>query len=87
MYEQFEISLLYFFHFFFLNAWQGVLYHVRGEHTWAEASCRHGPHVEEECTRKALEKSSKAMAALRKIVLDHSSLTYISMFASGEHCC
>ena len=41
---------------------------MRGEHTWAEASCRHGPHVEEECTRKA--KSSKAMPALRKIVLD-----------------
>ena len=50
--------------------WQGVLHHVCGEHVWAESSCKHGPHVEEENARKTLEKSSKAMAALRKIVMD-----------------
>ena len=80
MYEQFEISLLYFFHFFFLNAWQGVLYHVRGEHTWAEASCRHGPHVEEESIKKPLAKSSKAMVALCKIVLDPKRLSNLHFY-------
>ena len=48
-----------------------------GKHTWAEASCRHGPHVEEESIRKPLAKSSKAMVALCKIVVMSSNVLVV----------
>ena len=41
-----------------------------GEHKWAESECKHGPQAEEDESKPPLAKSSKAMEALRKIVLD-----------------
>ena len=46
-----------------------MLHHVCGEHTWATGQCKHDP-LGDESAKKYLEKNSKAMAALRKIVLD-----------------
>ena len=51
-----------------------------GEHSWAESACRHGPHVETENSKKPLSKSSKAMAALRKIVLDKKWLVNLHFY-------
>ena len=48
----------------------GVLHHVGGEHSWATGQCKHEPINDMENNKKYLEKGSKAMAALRKIVLD-----------------
>lgn len=52
--------------------WQGVLHHVCGEHEWAQGHCEHEALDDEEdnSSRKYLSKDSKALAALRKIVLD-----------------
>ena len=62
------------------DSWQGVLHHVCGEHSWAESSCNHGPHVEGESSKKPLDKSSKTMAALRKIVLDKKWLQNLHFY-------
>lgn len=51
-----------------------------GEHSWAESACRHGPHVETENAKKPLSKSSKAMAALRKVVLDKKWLVNLHFY-------
>lgn len=51
------------------ETWSGVLHHVCGEHTWATGQCKHNP-IGDEANDKYLEKSSKALATLRKIVLD-----------------
>ena len=57
-----------------------------GSYKWAESSCNHGPHVEHESSRKPLSRSSKALAALRKIVLDPKWLSNLHfMFDSGEY--
>ena len=71
------------FLFFFLNCkketWVGVLHHVCGEHTWATGQCKHDP-LGDESSKKYLEKNSKAMAALRKIVLDPKWLSSLHFY-------
>ena len=41
-----------------------------GEHEWADGECMHGPLTETEAQKTYLEKDSKAMEALRKVVMD-----------------
>ena len=41
-----------------------------GEHEWADGECDHGPLVSEEGGKAVLAKGSKAMEAIRKIVID-----------------
>ena len=62
------------------DSWQGVLHHVCGEHSWAESQCSHGAHVEEESSKKYLTKTSKAMAALRKVILDWTWLQNLHFY-------
>ena len=54
-----------------------MLHHVCGEHTWATGQCKHDP-LSDESAKKYLEKNSKAMAALRKIVLDPKMAEFTS---------
>ena len=54
-----------------MDTWCGVLHHVCGEHTWATGQCKHDAIEDVALSNKNyLEKGSKAMAALRKLVLD-----------------
>ena len=41
-----------------------------GEHEWADGECLHGPLTETEAHKTCLEKDSKAMEALRNVVMD-----------------
>lgn len=52
------------------DTWVGALYHVCGEHSWASGRCKHEDQENTEGSNNYLNKDSKAMAALRKIVLD-----------------
>lgn len=52
------------------DTWVGVLHHVCGEHSWASGRCKHEDQENTEGPNNYLNKDSKAMAALRKIVLD-----------------
>ena len=61
--------------FFFLvshvqNKWFGVLHHVVGEHEWHDGQCSHGPLTSAENGKPLLDKGSKAMDALRKVIMD-----------------
>ena len=47
-----------------------MLHHVAGEHEWADGECNHGPLVETETDKVFLDKNSKALEAIRKIVTD-----------------
>ncbi|XP_020912972.2 uncharacterized protein LOC110250696 [Exaiptasia diaphana] len=69
--------------FFLEESWLGLLHHVCGEHTWAESSCSHEP--ETESNTKYLRKSSKAMEALRKIVLDAKWLKTLHFYVKFRH--
>ena len=77
-------NLLHYFNIiFFFNCkketWVGVLHHVCGEHTWPTGQCKHDP-LGDESAKKYLEKNSKAMAALRKIVLDPKWLSSLHFY-------
>ena len=50
--------------------WLGVLHHVVGEHVWSDGQCSHGPLTASETAKPQLEKGSKAMEALTKVVFD-----------------
>ncbi|XP_068709173.1 uncharacterized protein [Montipora foliosa] len=66
------------------ETWVGVLHHVCGEHTWATGQCKHDP-LGDESAKKYLEKNSKAMAALRKIVLDPKWLSSLHFYVNFRH--
>ena len=57
-----------------------VFHHVCGEHSWAESHCSHNVHVEEESSKKYLTKTSKEMAALRKVILDRKWLQNLHFY-------
>ena len=44
--------------------------YVEGEHEWADGECDHGPLVAEQDGKTILSKNSKAMEAVRKVVID-----------------
>jgi hypothetical protein len=50
--------------------WIGVIHHVAGEHEWGDGECNHGPLVAAETGRIFLKKDSKALEAIRRVVLD-----------------
>ena len=50
--------------------WLGVLHHVVGEHEWSDGECSHGPLSASEPAKPLLEKGSKAMEALTKVIFD-----------------
>lgn len=50
--------------------WFGVLHHVVGEHEWHDGQCSHGPLTSAETGKPLIAKDSKAMEALRKVVMD-----------------
>ncbi|PFX12751.1 hypothetical protein AWC38_SpisGene23241, partial [Stylophora pistillata] len=63
-----------------VEVWFGVLHHVCGEHNWAEGECRHYPEETPSNGKTYLKKSSKALAALRKVVLDKKWLSNLAFY-------
>ena len=59
-----------------------MLHHVCDEHSWAGGACKHDPEASDASTssKTYLDKSSKAMEALRKIVLDKNWLNHFSFY-------
>ena len=64
------------------DSWFGVLHHVCGEHEWADGECDHGPLVEEEGGKTMLPKNSKAMEAIRKVVIDPRFLSTLQHYVT-----
>ncbi len=67
------------------ETWTSVLHHVCGEHIWSDGECKHGPLTETE-PKTPLDRNSKAMTALREIVLDRKfipSLVYCQISVSA----
>ena len=52
------------------DMWLGVLHHVVGEQEWHDGQCSHGPLASSESDKPLLEKGSKAMETLRKVMYD-----------------
>ena len=50
--------------------WLGVLHYVVREHVWSDGQCSHGRLTASETAKPLLEKESKAMEALTKVVFD-----------------
>ena len=44
--------------------------HIAGEHWWADEECQHGPFVSTEDDKTYLDKNSKALEAIQKVVMD-----------------
>ena len=67
-----HISTFFFFFFclFVQNKWFGVLHHLVGEHEWHDGQCSHGPLTAAENGKPPLDKGSRAMEALRKVIMD-----------------
>lgn len=53
-----------------------------GEHEWADGECDHGPLVSEEVGKTILLKNSKAMEAIRKIVIDPRFLSTLQHYVT-----
>ena len=67
---------------FFQDNWFGVLHHVAGEHELADGECNHGPLVETEIDKIFLDKNSKALEAIRKIVTDPKFLKALGQYVT-----
>ena len=59
-----------------------MLHHVAGEHEWAEGKCNHGPLVDTEMDKIFLDKNSKALEAIRKIVTDPKFLKALDQYVT-----
>ena len=59
-----------------------MLHHVAGEHEWAEGECNHGPLVDMEMDKIFLDKNSKALKAIRKIVTDPKFLEALDQYVT-----
>lgn len=62
------------------EVWFGVLHHVCGDHKWAEGECKHSPEETPSNGKTYLKKSSKPLAALRKVVLDKKWLSNLAFY-------
>lgn len=62
------------------DTWFGVLHHVCGEHSWGGGECKHDPEAVSNQEKAYLQKSSKAMAALRNVVLNKKWLAHIAFY-------
>ena len=56
-----------------------------GEHEWADGECMHGPLTETETQKTCLEKDSKAMEVLRKVVMDPRFVKTLCYFQVYYH--
>ena len=64
----------------FQKTWFGVLHHVCGEHVWAGGACKHSPDETGTSGKTYLAKSSKAVTALREVVLDKKWLNNLEFY-------
>ncbi|RMX42487.1 hypothetical protein pdam_00024945 [Pocillopora damicornis] len=60
--------------------WCGVLQHVCCEHQWAGGACSHSTNDAGTGEKHCLKKSSKVVAALRKVVLDKQWLNNLTFY-------
>lgn len=67
------------------EVWFGVLHHVCGDHKWAEGECKHSPEETPSNGKTYLKKSSKPLAALRKVVLDKKWLNNLAFYVRFRH--
>ena len=47
-----------------------MIHHVAGEHEWLNGECDHGVLVSTETDKTCLKKNSKALEAIRKVVIN-----------------
>lgn len=73
-----QVRLLWIIHL--QEVWFGVLHHVCGDHKWAEGECKHFPEETPSNGKTYLKKSSKPLAALRKVVLDKKWLSNLAFY-------
>lgn len=66
--------------FIFQQTWFGVIHHVCGEHQWAGGACKHSTEEAGPGEKTYLQKSSKAAAALRKVVFDKQWLNNFEFY-------
>ena len=66
--------------FFTQDVWVGVLPHVWREHSWSSGRCKHDDQENMEGPNNYLNKDSKVMAVLRKIVLDPRCLKTLNFY-------
>mgnify|MGYP002803389630 CR=1 FL=1 len=76
------ICIQIYFFYFFQDSWFGVLHHVCGDHEWADGSCNHGPLVDIEEGKTILQKGSKAMEAIRKVIIDPRFLSTLQYYVT-----
>jgi hypothetical protein len=55
---------------------------VAGEHEWADGECNHGPLVETEKKKPILNKNSKTLDAIRKVVTDPRFLKTLDQYVT-----
>jgi hypothetical protein len=59
-----------------------VLHHVAGEHEWVDGECNHGPLVANESDKTYLDKDSKALEGIRKVVIDPRFLNTLHYYVT-----
>jgi len=67
------------------NAWFGVLHHVVGGHEWHDGQCSHGPLTAAESGKQLLDKGSKSMEALQKVVMDKRWVESLIFYVWFKH--
>ena len=55
---------------------------MAGEHEWADGECNHGSLVETEKEKPILNKNSKALNAIRKVVTDPKFLKSLDQYVT-----
>lgn len=67
------------------NKWFGILHHVVGEHEWHDGQCSHGALTAAETGKPLLEKGSKAMDVLRKVIMDKRWVESLIFYVWFKH--
>ncbi len=65
--------------------WIGVIHHVAGEHEWGDGECNHRPLVAAETGKIFLKKDSKALEAIRRVVLDPQFLSPLHHYVNFRY--
>jgi hypothetical protein len=65
--------------------WIGVIHHVAGEHEWGDDECNHGPLVAAKTGKTVLKKDSKALEAIRSVVLDPRFLSPLHHYVNFRY--
>ena len=61
------------------------MHHVAGEHEWVDGECNHGPLVATETDKTILGKNSKALDAIRKVVIDKRFLNTLHHYVTFRY--